>query len=97
MSPGALERAAAEETVALVAVEQAVAIKADAEAGTTGDNLHEELERLQLMLIAERAATAAARAAADILEAENKRLLLLLAGGQWPQRKQPQQPAVRYQ
>ena len=82
----ALERAAAEQTVAIVAVEQAVAIKADAEAVTAGDNLHEELKRMQLMLIAERAATATARAAADeasaaiyILEAENKRLLLLLA------------------
>ena len=86
----ALERAAAEQTVAIVAVEQAVAIKADAQAVTEGDNLHEELKRMQLMLIAERAATATARAtaraAADeasatihILEAENKRLLLLLA------------------
>ena len=58
----ALERAAAEQTVAIVAVEQAVAIKADAQAVTEGDNLHEELKRMQLMLIAERAATATARA-----------------------------------
>ena len=84
----ALERAAAEQTVAIVAVEQAVAIKANAEAVTAGDNLHEELERMQLMLIAERAAAAAARdeatAAIYILEAENKRLLLLLAAANSP-------------
>ena len=84
----ALERAAAEQTGATVAVEQAVAIKTGAEAVTTGGNLHEELERMQLMLIAERAAAAAARdeatAAIYILEAENKRLLLLLAAANSP-------------
>ena len=84
----ALERAAAEQTGATVAVKQAVAIKTGAEAVTTGDNLHEELERMQLVLIAERAAAAAARdeatAAIYILEAENKRLLLLLAAANSP-------------
>ena len=74
-----LERAAAEQTVDIDAVEHAAAINADAEAATTANNLHEEIKRLQLLLIAEKAATAAASAAADNLEAENRRLQLLLA------------------
>jgi hypothetical protein len=46
---------------------------ADAEAAATANNLHEEIRRLQLLLIAEQAATAAATAAtADNLEAENR-------------------------
>ncbi len=80
----ALERAAAEQTVDIDAVEHAAAINADAEAPATANNLHEEIKRLQLLLIAERDATAAARAAADEaaatinrLEVENKRILLL--------------------
>ena len=75
-----LERAAAEQTVDIDAVEHAAAINADAEAAATANNLHEEIKRLQLLLIAEQAATAAATAAADNLEAENRRLQLLLAG-----------------
>ena len=81
-----LERAAAEQTVDIDAVEHTAAINADAEAAATAD---EEIKRLQLLLIAERDATAAARAAADEaaatinkLEVENKRILLLLTAEQ---------------
>ena len=80
------ERAAAEQTVVIGAGEQAAAINADAEAAATVNDLHEEIQRLQRLLAAEQAATAAARAAADEaaatinnLEAENKRLQLLPA------------------
>ena len=85
-SAAALERAAAEQTVAINADEQAAAINVDAEAAPTVNNLHEEIKRLRVLLIAERAATVAAITAADEatatinnLEVENKRLLLLLA------------------
>jgi hypothetical protein len=85
----ALERAAAEQTVDIDAVEHAAAIIADAEAAATVNNLHDEINRLQLLLTAERAAAAAARAAADEaaatinkLEVENKRILRLLAAEQ---------------
>ena len=81
-----LERAAAEQTVDIDAVEHTAAINADAEAAATAD---EEIKRLQLLLIAERDATAAARAAANEaaatinkLEVENKRILLLLTAEQ---------------
>ena len=88
-SAAALERAAAEQTVAINADEQAAAINVDAEAAPTVNNLHEEIKRLRVLLIAERAATVAAITAADEatatinnLEVENKRLLLLLAAEQ---------------
>jgi hypothetical protein len=55
-----IERAAAEQTVDTDAVEHAAAINADAEAAATADILHEEIKRLQLLLITEQAATAAA-------------------------------------
>ena len=84
-----LERAAAEQTVDIDAVEHAAAINVDAEAAATVNNLHDEINRLQLLLTAERAAAAAARAAADEaaatinkLEVENKRILRLLAAEQ---------------
>jgi hypothetical protein len=85
----ALERAAAEQTVDIDAVEHAAAINADAEAAATVNNLHDEINRLQLLLTAERAAAAAARAAADeaaatinSLEMEKKHILRLLAAEQ---------------
>ena len=81
----ALERAAAEQTGATVAVERA-AINTDTEAAATVNNLHDEINRLQLLLTAERDAAAAARAAADeaaatinSLEMEKRRILRLLA------------------
>ena len=81
------ERAVTEQTV-IDAIEQA-AINADAEAAATVNNSHDEIKRLQLLLTAERAAAAAARAAADeaaaminSLEKENKRILLQLAAEQ---------------
>ena len=52
----ALERAAAEQTVDIDAVEHAAAINVDAEAAATVNNLHDEINRLQLLLTAERAA-----------------------------------------
>jgi hypothetical protein len=85
----ALERAAAEQTVDIDAVEHAAAIIADAEAAATVNNLHDEINRLQLLLTAERAAAAAARTAADeaaatinSLEMEKKHILRLLAAAQ---------------
>ncbi len=82
------ERAVAEQTFAIDAIEQA-AITADSEAAATVNNLHEEIKRMRLLLPAERVAAAAARAAADEaaaainkLEVENKRILLLLAADQ---------------
>ena len=90
----ALERAAAEQTLKentaqhMDAIEQ-VATNADAEVAATINNLHEEINRLRLLLTAEQAAAAAARAAVDEaaatinnLEVENKRILLLLAAEQ---------------
>jgi len=85
----ALERAAAEQTVDIDAVEHAAAIIADPEAAATVNNLHDEINRLQLLLTAERAAAAAARTAADeaaatinSLEMEKKHILRLLAAAQ---------------
>jgi hypothetical protein len=56
----ALERAAAEQTADMDAVEHAADINADTEAAATVNNLHDEINRLQLLLTAERAAAAAA-------------------------------------
>ena len=76
--PGCLERAAAEQTAAIDADKQAA-------------DINDEIKRLQLLLIAERAATVAATAAADEaaatinnLEAENNAYCFC-----WRQRRQP--------
>ncbi len=56
----ALERAVAEQSVDIDAVEHAAAINADAEAAAMINNLHEEIKHMRLLLAAERDATAAA-------------------------------------
>jgi hypothetical protein len=88
----AIFHAAPESAIAVQAVIdpfKRVAIKADAEAAATVNNMRGEIKRLQLLLATERAAATAARAAADEaaatinkLEVENKRILRLLAAEQ---------------